>query len=77
MKRKDLSMCERVTEEIYRLGDMSNRAIAKKIGCSNKTVGDWLAWNSIPTAYHLRGMAEIGMDVMYILTGRRSTHDEA
>lgn len=76
MKCKDLSICERVSEEIYRLGDVSNRQIAQKIGCSYKAVSDWLAWKSTPTAFHLRGMCEAGMDVIYILTGRRTINDQ-
>lgn len=71
MKRKDPIMCERVAEEIYKLGD-TNRAAARKIGCDPHVVSDWLAGNSIPCAYHLKGMYEAGLDVIYILTGKRT-----
>lgn len=77
MKRKDLSMCERVTEEIYRFGDMTSRELAQKLGCSHNTVSDWLRWRSIPSAFHLKSMHEAGMDIMYIITGRRTNHDES
>lgn len=72
MKRKDLSMCDRVAEELYKLPG-SQREIARRIGCRNHAISDWLAGRCIPSAYHLKGMYEAGLDVIYILTGRRTT----
>ena len=74
MKLKDLSMCERVAEELYKIPG-SQREIAKRIGCRNHAVSDWLAGRSIPSAYHLKSMCEAGLDVIYILTGRRTKND--
>lgn len=71
MKHKDPIMCERVSEEIYKLGD-TNRGAARKIGCDHHAISDWLAGRSIPSAYHLKGMYEAGLDVIYILTGQRT-----
>ena len=72
MKLKDLSMCDRLAEEIYKTGETTNRGIARKIGCSHKIVSDWLAGRYLPTAYHLKSMYEAGLDVIYILTGKRT-----
>jgi transcriptional regulator with XRE-family HTH domain len=71
MKRKDISMCERVAEEIYKLGD-TNRGAARKIGCDHHRISGWLSGRSTPSAYHLKGMYEAGLDVIYILTGKRT-----
>lgn len=70
MKLKDPIMVERVAEEIYKLGD-SNTEVARKIGCSRRQITDWLSGRCIPSAYHLKGMHEAGLDVIYILTGKR------
>lgn len=71
MKRKDSIMVERLCEELYTLPG-TNRAIARKIGCCPRAISDWTAGNCIPSAYHLKGMYEAGLDVIYILTGQRT-----
>lgn len=71
MKLKDSIMVERLCEELYSLPG-SNREIAKKIGCSPRIISDWTAGRCIPSAYHLKGMYEAGVDVIYILTGKRT-----
>lgn len=75
MKRKDPTMSERVAEEIYKLGG-TNRDAARKIGCDHHAISDWLSGRSIPSAYYLKAMYEAGLDVIYILTGRRTHNDE-
>lgn len=76
MKRKDPAMAERTAEELYKLPG-SNREIARRIGCSHKLISDWTTGRYTPSGYHLKSMAEAGLDVMYILTGRRTRNDEA
>lgn len=71
MKHKDLTMCGRVAEEIYKLGD-TNRGAARKIGCDHHAISDWLSGRAVPSAYYLKAMHEAGMDVIYILTGERT-----
>lgn len=76
MKRKDPGMAERTAEELYKLGG-SNREIARRIGCSHTLITEWTAGRYAPSGYHLKSMAEAGLDVMYILTGRRTRNDKA
>lgn len=71
MKLKDPVMVERLCEELYSLPG-SNHEIAKKIGCGPRIISDWTAGRFIPSAYHLKGMYEAGLDVIYILTGQRT-----
>lgn len=71
MKRKDPIMCERVAEELRSIPG-SYREIAKKIGCEHHAIRCWLYGESIPSAYHLKSMYEAGLDVIYILTGKRT-----
>ncbi len=71
MKRKDPIMNERLLEELYKL-DGSHQNIARKIGCDRRTLQCWLYHGDIPSAYHLKGIYEAGLDVIYILTGKRT-----
>ena len=70
-KRKDTIMNERLIEELYKL-DGSHQDIARKIGCNRKTVRTWIYNGYVPSAYHLKGMYEAGLDVIYILTGKHT-----
>jgi transcriptional regulator with XRE-family HTH domain len=69
-KRKDPIMNARLLEELYKL-DGTHRDIARKIGCSRKTLETWMYEGNAPSAYHLKGIHEVGLDVIYILTGER------
>lgn len=71
VKRKDPGMAERTAEELYKLPG-SNRDIARRIGCSHKLISAWTTGRYAPSAYHLKSMYEAGLDVIYILTGRRT-----
>lgn len=64
-------MAERAAEELYKLPG-NNAEIARRIGCSPKLISAWMAGRHAPSGYHLKSMAEAGLDVMYILTGRRT-----
>ena len=50
----------------------SNEAL--KLGVSPKSLSDWKQ-NTNPTAYYLQQMCLAGYDVVYILTGERSTNE--
>ena len=71
----DLEMSNRLREEIYKLGDTFVEA-AKKIGCTNKLVSNWVSNNTIPKAYYLQRLHYAGADVMYILVGERTIEPE-
>ena len=71
MKRYDSYMTDRLVEELYKISD-NNVVIAKKIGCDRRNVSYWIGGHSVPNAYYLKSMYEIGMDVIYILTGKRT-----
>jgi hypothetical protein len=64
-------MSERVAEEIFNLGD-SNTGAANKIGCDRHLISDWINGRAIPSAYYLKAMYEAGLDIVYILTGKRT-----
>ena len=70
MKRKDTVMTDRLIEELLRLPE-SNKDIATRIGCSRRIISDWLAGRHAPSIFHLKGMHFAGMDVLYIITGKR------
>ena len=74
MRLKDTTMCDRVAEEVFKLGP-TNTMAAQKIGCDRHIVSDWINGRAIPSAYYLKAMCEAGMDVIYILTGRRTKID--
>ena len=71
MKRKDPIMTDRLREELYTLSG-TQRVIAQKIGCERHSVTIWMAGDSMPSAFHLKGMYEAGLDIVYILTGQRT-----
>lgn len=75
-KRKDLIMNERLVEELYKL-DGTHQNIARKLGCDRRTLQTWIYEGGIPSAYHLKGMYLAGMDVIYILTGKRTRGGDA
>lgn len=74
MRLKDTNMCDRVIEELCKM-DGTYEDMARKIGCRTRTIKNWMYDNYTPSAYHLKGMYEAGLDVIYILTGRRTKND--
>jgi len=75
MRTTDFDMFPRLTEEIFRLG-YGNVELAKLIGCHPDTVGWWISGGGIPRAYYLAKFYELGADVIYILTGKRTRTEE-
>ena len=62
---------DRLVEELYSRGETSYK-IAKKVGTSPTMVREWKRKRSAPGAYYLAVMLEAGVDVVYILTGKRN-----
>lgn len=75
MRTTDFDMFPRLTEEIFRLG-YTNVELAKKIGCTPQAIRWWISGGGIPNAYYLARFYEIGADVIYILTGKRTRTEE-
>jgi transcriptional regulator with XRE-family HTH domain len=71
MRRTDPDMTSRLAEEIFRLG-LNNTELSRKIGCYDATISMWLSGRSTPYAYYLARLYEVGCDVIYILTGKRT-----
>lgn len=59
---------ERLKEERDRL-DMTQPAFADACGAKKRTLIDWEKGVSSPTAVQLSALSEIGVDVLYVLTG--------
>ena len=74
-RKARLEIGHRAFEELERLYDVKKYGnkllVSKTIGCDKKAIGGWE--NGVaPDAIHLQRLHEIGADVIYILTGRRS-----
>ncbi len=62
----------RLREERERVG-MTQPVFAEAAGAKKRTLIDWEKGVSSPTAMQLEALAEIGVDVLYVLTGERAT----
>ena len=60
----------RLKEERERLG-ITQPVFAEAAGAKKRTLIDWEKGISSPTAVQLSALSEIGVDVMYVLTGQR------
>ncbi|THF65616.1 helix-turn-helix transcriptional regulator [Pseudothauera nasutitermitis] len=67
----------RLREERRRLGFSSQADFAAEIGASSSSVHNYEAGKRSPDAEYLAKVAEIGGDVLYILTGQRSVGELA
>lgn len=74
MVRKDPEMTPRLVEEIYRVSE-SNTDLARELGCSDTTVYQWITGSTIPYAYYLAKLYDLGCDIIYVLTGMRTRGD--
>lgn len=61
----------RLREERDRVG-MTQPVFAEAVGAKKRTLIDWEKGVSSPTATQLEALAAIGVDVLYVLTGRRA-----
>jgi transcriptional regulator with XRE-family HTH domain len=66
-----MTISGRLKEERQRVG-LSQTALASLAGASKSAVVSWEKGASAPTAPAISEMAAAGMDVLYILTGRRT-----
>lgn len=61
----------RIKEERERLS-LTQQGIADAIGVAKRTFIDWEKDRTSPTAVQLSALADIGVDVLYVVTGMRS-----
>ncbi len=69
------SIGERLKKERERLG-LTIPEFAEAAGAKKNTVIDWQKDVSSPPALKLAALAEIGVDVMYVLVGQRKTSEQ-
>lgn len=69
-RKADVGIGYRAAEEAYRIAHTAQYA-AVLIGCSHKLVYAWSEGNA-PTAIYLQRLCDMGADVLYILTGKRT-----
>lgn len=62
---------ERLAEERNRCGH-TQKAVADRFDMTTRTQIKYELGETCPDAFYLHGIAEIGLDVPYVLTGRRS-----
>lgn len=62
----------RLATERDRLG-FSQNDLAKQAGVSRRSQIDWESGKSMPNAEYLAAVASVGIDVLYVLTGKYST----
>jgi len=67
-----MSIGERIRSERERLG-MSQPQFASVAGTTKQTLFSWEAGKTFPNANQMAALAEIGVDVMYVLTGQRGS----
>lgn len=67
-------VCVRLREELLKISSNQSE-IARKLGCSTASVSLWFSGKSTPTAYYLTAMHEAGVDITYIITGKRGGSD--
>lgn len=60
----------RLREERLRLG-LSQAALGERIGVQKRTILDWEKNRTSPTGAHLSALSEHGVDVVYVITGKR------
>lgn len=74
-QEKDISVCSRFREERKASG-LDQQEIADALDVSAKTVGRWEKSVPIPSD-KLAALAAHGVDVLYVVTGQRSTASAA
>ena len=70
MARADESLYNRTREELYALG-LGPSEIARKVGCSTCIASGWMCGDNLPSTAFLGPLHDIGVDVLYIITGKR------
>lgn len=70
MARADESLYKRTQEELFAL-NMGASEIARNVGCSACIASGWLNGEYLPSTAFLGGLHDLGVDIIYILTGKR------
>lgn len=70
MARADESFYNRTQEELLALG-LGPADIARQIGCSACMASNWMNGESLPGTVYMGALHNLGVDVLYILTGKR------
>lgn len=65
-------LCDRLKEERARLEYKRQDALAEKLGVSTTSVSNYESGKRLPDAAYLVAFAELGADVLYVLTGQRA-----
>ncbi|PWD90364.1 S24 family peptidase [Ignatzschineria cameli] len=65
-----MSISNRIKEERERI-KITQAHLAKEVGKTLRTVGGWESGNTFPNAEDLRVFDHLGMDIQYIITGRK------
>lgn len=69
--KSDVRIGYRAAQEALRLADCSATHAARLIGCDKKSIYAWENGEA-PSAVYLQRLCELGVDINYILTGRKS-----
>lgn len=69
-RKADIAIGERAYTEMMRLYGSTTKA-AQALGSERRIINDW-NYGITPSALYLRRMHELGIDIIYILTGRKS-----
>lgn len=72
MKKPDIAIGYRAVSEVKRLFPKRKHAVIA-IGCGNDALKEW-GCGVAPSAVQLARLCELGADVVWILTGRRTNH---
>ena len=65
-----MELCERLKAERERL-QLTQPRVGELLGVGKTTVINWEKGASAPTAVHLAVLSVLGVDVLYVLTGKR------
>jgi hypothetical protein len=63
-----------MAEELFKL-PYKNVDIAHEIDCDPSNIAKWESGRHLPGLYHFAGLCEIGVDVIYVLTGERRNNE--
>lgn len=70
-REEKVQIGSRLQEERARLGYKSQAAIGEVMGLVSKTQGQYERGDTVPDAAYLSRLAEMGADILYIITGKR------
>ncbi len=71
MRRTDFDIRHRCAEELQRVFP-SDAALARQCGFGLQQAQNWLSCYQVPSAVSLRVLDQHGVDIYYIITGKRN-----